>query len=183
MEDEWKLVKPKKINTTTTNSTINTNSTSTIPPQQKIKEPCWFFNTGGCKNRDGTDKPESECKYIHVYSNNIKRPPHLSPVRPCDKHNIEGYCRWGDYCKYSHRNLSQEEWGQFYPNVPFILKSNNQKRQLLEVKIGELESRINILEYKLKSMDEYYEKTLAIIRRNFVHERALEETEWGRKNF
>lgn len=129
---------------------------------QKINQPCWFFNTGGCKNKDGSDKQESECKYLHILTPTIVRPSHINPTKPCDKYNLEGYCKFGDYCKYSHRNLTQQEWNDTYPNIPFGLRLNNQKREYLEIKIRDVESRLNILEYKLKSMDEHYEK-------NFKH--------------
>ena len=125
---------------------------------QKIHEPCWFFNNGGCKNPDGTKKFEVDCKYQHILSENAKRPTHLYTMKPCDKHNLEGYCKWDGYCKYSHRDLTQEEWGYYYPNIPYMLKTNNQKRQITQIKIYELESRIKILEYKFKRMDEYYEE-------------------------
>jgi len=165
-EENWKIVaKPlKKIKEFPKDYYVAKESSNS----EKINEPCWFFNNGGCKNRDGTDKPETDCKYLHIISPYAKKPPLVinNVPRPCDKHNIEGYCKWGDYCKYSHRNLSQEEWVTLYPNLPFVLKTNNQKRQLLEVKIDELESRINILEYKLKSMDDYYEKTISILKGN-----------------
>ena len=131
---------------------------------EKIKSPCWYYNTGGCRNKDGTSKNEEDCKYLHVYSPHIQRPQHISPNKPCDKYNLEGYCKWGEYCKYLHKNLSQDEWETYYPGIPYALKLNSQKRQMLEIKIGELESRINILEYKLKSMDDYYEKSLKLLK-------------------
>lgn len=130
----------------------------------KIKSPCWYFNTGGCRNKDGTPKSEENCKYLHVYSPHIQRPHHIAPNKPCDKYNLEGYCKWGDYCKYLHKSLTQEEWETFYPNIPYALKINNQKRQMLDIKISELESKINILEYKIKSMDEYYEQNLKLLK-------------------
>jgi len=40
----------------------------------KINEPCWFYNTSGCKNKDGSEKKDHECKYMHVKSNNVRKP-------------------------------------------------------------------------------------------------------------
>jgi len=138
---------------------------SSIFFKDKIKSPCWYYNTGGCKNKDGSNKKEEDCKYLHVYSpHTLQRPQHITQTKPCDKFNLEGHCKWGDYCKYLHKNLSQEEWDTFYPGIPYALKINNQKRQMLDIKIGELESKINILEYKLKSMDEYYEQSLKLLK-------------------
>jgi len=139
-------------------------SDSSIFFKDKIKSPCWYYNTGGCKNKDGSNKKEEDCKYLHVYSPHIQKPQHITQTKPCDKFNLEGHCKWGDYCKYLHKNLSQEEWDTFYPGIPYALKINNQKRQMLDIKIGELESKINILEYKLKSMDEYYEQSLKLLK-------------------
>jgi len=126
----------------------------------KINEPCWFYNNGGCRHKDGTPKDSSECKYIHVFSNNVTRPAHLNSSKPCDKYNLEGSCRWNDQCKYSHRNLTEEEWKEVYPGVPYDLKTNIQKREFLEAKIQELESKLKIFEYKLNSMDCYYEQKI-----------------------
>lgn len=129
----------------------------------KIHEPCWFFNNGGCRHKDGTSKDEKECKYLHVYSTNVKRPPHLNSPKPCDKFNLEGYCRWRDHCKYSHRILTEEEWSEFYPEIPYFFRGVIQRRQFLESKIEELESRLSITEYKLSEMDRYYEEKFAKI--------------------
>ena len=114
----------------------------------KISEPCWFYNNGGCKHKDGTEKTANECKYIHTYSENVKRPPHLNTKKPCDKFNLEGDCKWYDNCKYSHRNLTSEEWSRYYPGIPFTLKTNIQKRQQLEAKVFDIENRVKILEFK-----------------------------------
>lgn len=116
--------------------------------EERITEPCWFYNNGGCRHKDGTEKPASECKYLHIYSENVKRPPHLNAKKPCDKYNLEGDCRWYDNCKYSHKNLTPEEWERFYPDIPYTLKNNVQKRIQIENKINDLESRIKILEFK-----------------------------------
>lgn len=118
----------------------------------KIIEPCWFYNNGGCKNKDGTEKTSKECKYLHIYSENVKRPPHLCIKKPCDKFNLEGECKWQDNCKYSHRNLTSEEWGKLYPEIPYTLKNNIQKRQNLENRIYDLECRIKILEFKQEGL-------------------------------
>lgn len=114
----------------------------------KIPEPCWFYNNGGCRNKDGTDKVSDECKYIHMYSDGVKRPPHLNSKKPCDRFNLEGDCRWYDSCKYSHRNLTPEEWIRHYPGIPYTLKTHTQKRVEIENKLMNLSGRIQILEFK-----------------------------------
>ncbi len=126
-------------------------------PEEKINEPCWFYNTIGCKNKDGSEKSDKECKYLHIKSTNVKRPTHLIIKRPCDKYNLEGSCKWGECCKYSHKPLEEEDWSKYYPNIPFSVRINIQKRQVVENRLMELESRIKILEYKIKCMDEYIE--------------------------
>jgi hypothetical protein len=118
----------------------------------KIVEPCWFYNNGGCKHKDGTEKSANECKYLHVYSENVERPTHLTIRKPCDKLNLEGECKWNDNCKYSHKNLTAEEWCRYYPGIPYNLRSNIQKRQQLENKLIELEGRLKILEFKQDGM-------------------------------
>lgn len=127
---------------------------------QKINLPCWFFNNGGCRHKDGSLKTEKDCKYLHVYSNNVQRPPHLISGRPCDKYNLEGTCRWNDQCKYSHRILSEDEWKQFYPSIPYVLRFHIHRQKYLETVIEELQSKINILEFKLNSMDNYFEEKI-----------------------
>lgn len=118
----------------------------------KITEPCWFYNNGGCKHKDGTEKAAHECKYLHTFSDNVKRPPHLSTKKPCDKFNLEGECRWHESCKYSHRSLTPEEWGRFYPSVPYTIKNNVQKRIAIETKLQDIEGRMKVIEYKQDGM-------------------------------
>jgi hypothetical protein len=98
-DSEWTIVKNKK---------------KKDDDKNKIGEPCWFYNNGGCKHKDGTDKLDAECKYNHVKSLNVKRPPHLLLRKPCDKFNLEGNCKWDQECKYSHRELSNEELLYYY---------------------------------------------------------------------
>lgn len=124
------------------------------PREEKINEPCWFYNTVGCKNKDGSEKTQEECKYLHIFSNNSKRPSHLIAKKPCDKFNLEGSCKWGECCKYSHKRLDPEEWSKHYPQVPYSMRTNIEKYQMLENKLIEMEGRIKILEYKIKCMDE-----------------------------
>lgn len=114
----------------------------------KISEPCWFYNNGGCRHKDGTEKTAEECKYMHLYSENVKRPPHLSTKKPCDKYNLEGECKWHDNCKYSHRNLTPDEWSRFYPGIPYTLKTNVQKRLLIENRLADLEGKMRVIEFK-----------------------------------
>ena len=163
MEDSWKTVVGKIKRGVSV--TANTVSDKEHEPEkiEKISQPCWFYNTGGCKNKDGTEKKEEDCRYLHILSPSITRPQHINPSRPCDKFNLEGFCKFGDYCKYSHRNLSSEEWELYYNDVPYSLKISNQKRQYLELKLNEMDSKINILEYKIKSMDENYEQKMKLL--------------------
>jgi len=159
MNENWIVVKKKKGKHTDEPHQI---VSQTLPPaistpldtlsETKINEPCWFFNNGGCRHKDSTEKTEDECKYLHVLSNNVRRPPHLCARKPCDKYNLEGECKWNDHCKYSHRNLTPEEWDVFYPQAPYALKTNLQKRVQLENKIHDIEEKIKILEYKLEGM-------------------------------
>ena len=118
----------------------------------KITEPCWFFNNGGCKHKDGTDKSADECKYQHIMSDNVRRPPHLATRKPCDKFNLEGDCRWGENCKYSHRSLTPEEWSRFYPDTPFSLKNNIQKRLQMEHRMENMEEKIRYMETRHEGM-------------------------------
>jgi len=118
----------------------------------KIQEPCWFYNNGGCKHKDGTEKLDSECKYLHILSENVKRPPHLGLKKPCDKYNLEGECKWIEVCKYSHRHLTAEEWSIYYPEIPYSLKTNLQRLIQIESTLIELERRVKILEFKQEGM-------------------------------
>ena len=122
------------------------------PDLIKIKEPCWFYNNGGCRNKDGSEKSADECKYLHNYSDNVKRPPHLCTKKPCDKYNLEGECKWHDNCKYSHRNLTVDEWSRFYPGIPYTLKTNIERRVQIETKLQDIESRLGIIEFKQEGL-------------------------------
>lgn len=144
-ENNWTLVTNKKRPIILEESVDSTDSTDS---SEKIAEPCWFYNNGGCRHNDGSIKKSDDCKYLHIYSENVKRPPHLSIRKPCDKYNLEGECRWYNNCKYSHRNLSTEEWSKFYPGIPYTLRTNVQRRQQMENKILDLEAKIGILEFK-----------------------------------
>jgi hypothetical protein len=141
--DNWTIVNRRR---------KNEEELSQPDTEEKIVEPCWFYNNGGCKHKDGTEKLANECKYLHVYSENVQRPIHLLVKKPCDKFNLEGDCKWNDNCKYSHKNLTPEEWCRFYPGIPFNLRTNIQKRQQLENKLLEIESRLKILEFKQDGM-------------------------------
>ena len=168
--DSWTVVSRKKkhervnvaeVHNSTINNNNNNNNPIPVPPPEqqsslqhqfnfnsKISEPCWFYNNGGCKNRDGTEKTSEECKYLHLLCENVKRPPHLSTRKPCDKYNLEGECKWHDNCKYSHRNLTPDEWSRFYPGMPYTLKTNVQKRLEIESKLLDIEGRMRIIEFK-----------------------------------
>ena len=120
--------------------------------ENKIDDPCWFYNNGGCRNKDGTEKAEENCKYTHIMSSTIKRPPHLIVKKPCDRFNLEGLCIWKDICKYSHRNLSPDEWNRYYPTVPFQMKLNIKKRMLLEKALNDIDSQIKVFEFKIEGI-------------------------------
>lgn len=127
---------------------VNNKKKKAPEPEDKIAEPCWFFNNGGCRRKDGSKKTSDECKYQHVYCDKARRPPHLNARKPCDKYNFEGECKWYDNCKYSHRNLTPDEWFRYYPGIPYTLKLNLQKRLLIEARIADIEGRIRVLEFK-----------------------------------
>ncbi len=146
----------------------NNNQYQTLQVIDKISEPCWFYNNGGCHHKDGTEKTAEECKYLHNYSDNVKRPPHLCTKKPCDKYNLEGECKWHDNCKYSHRNLSPEEWSRFYPGMPYTLRTNVQKRLQIESNLQDLEGRMRIIEFKQDGMSRDVQQ-LGISLQQYVH--------------
>ena len=162
-EHPWTLVsgrKKKIVHSTDESFNVNLDRTHPLPPppppqyhqQNKITEPCWFFNNGGCRHKDSTEKTADECKYLHLYSENVKRPPHLSTRKPCDKFNLEGECKWHNNCKYSHRNLIPDEWSRFYPGIPYTLRTNVQKRVQIENNVTSIEGRMNVVEFKQDGM-------------------------------
>lgn len=162
-DNAWTVVGSKKKRPTPkVNEEPVVNNTPKLPTpterEDKIPEPCWFYNNGGCRHKDGTEKTAVECKYLHVYSDHVKRPPHLSTRKPCDKFNLEGECRWHDNCKYSHRNLTPEEWSKFYPGIPYTLKTNLQKRIQIEKQLQELIGRMQIMEFKQDGMSKDVQK-------------------------
>ena len=144
MDNNWTIVSRKK----RMSNTSFDNCTSDRFNDTKINQPCWFFNNGGCRNKDGSTKDANDCKYLHVYSDDVNRPPHLNTKKPCDKYNLEGECPWFEGCKYSHRNLSPDEWSLHYPGIPYTLRTNIQKRLLQENKIQDMEGRLKVLEFK-----------------------------------
>lgn len=126
----------------------NVNWTIVNKKKEKIMEPCWFYNNGGCRHKNGSNKAENECKYLHVFNNNTKKPVHLEKRKPCDKYNLEGDCKWYENCKYSHEDLTPREWSQFYPDIPYSLHTNIYKRIEMENEIKDIKNRLSILEYK-----------------------------------
>lgn len=149
-DSQWTLVnniRKKRTKQSDTESCEENNIT------EKISEPCWFYNNGGCRHKDSTEKSAAECKYLHIYSENVKRPPHLGHKKPCDKFNLEGDCKWNENCKYSHRILTMEEWNLHYPNIPFNMKPALPQKDL-NAKMFDVDNRIKILEYKQKYMSE-----------------------------
>ena len=146
----------------------------------KIQEPCWFYNNGKCRHKNGVEKTDEECKYLHVYTENIKRPIHLCINKPCDKYHMEGECLWTDNCKYSHKPLTQEEWYKYYPTIPFGVSSNVTKRLKLEEQVHEIDERIKILEYKQKGISNDI-KQLETTLQQFMKEFALNARELKRQ--
>jgi len=168
-DNTWTLVgKKKKRPISHPNEEPTQPTRPETPDVDKIDEPCWFYNNGGCRHKDGTEKTAEQCKYLHLYSENVKRPPHLNTKKPCDKFNLEGECKWHDNCKYSHRNLIPEEWSRFYPGIPYTLKTNVQKRLLIENRLADLEGRMRIMEFKQDGISKDVQQigqTLQFIRR------------------
>lgn len=152
IEKEMEAMFPDKIAETPSPAIVEESPTFR-ENSEKISEPCWFFNNGGCKHKDGSEKTADECKYLHIYSENVKRPPHLSTKKPCDKYNLEGECNWGDNCKYSHRSLTTDEWARYYPQIPFSLKTNiTLQKKVVETKVSDIEERIKVMEFKQDGM-------------------------------
>ena len=116
----------------------------------RTQEPCWFFNNGGCKHKDGSEKHDNECVYRHVYSNETTCPIQILSKRPCDKYNLEGKCSWGEQCKYSHRLLQEQEWTIYYPMIPYAYKHLLVRQPEMEKNIQEIYSLLKIIEFKLK---------------------------------
>lgn len=62
---------------------------------------CWFFNNTGCK------KTASQCPFAH------EKGPSRKPLwfqRPCKNLHLQGYCRFGDQCRFDHFELYPAEW-------------------------------------------------------------------------
>lgn len=77
---------------------------------------CFFYNTGGCYRKDGTEKPESECKYYHLkVPYPLTRPQQYRS--PCLFYHIDGRC--DDIgCKYGHTpNLSAYRRNQYNVSI------------------------------------------------------------------
>jgi len=141
----------------------------------RINEPCWFYNNGGCRFKNGMPKSQSDCKYLHVYRRNVMRPLHLKSSKPCIKYNLYGKCSWGDNCKYSHKKLDEVEDCVHFarkivtpPDVSSRSNTITEHLHILEYKqqhiidditklktnieklksSGEIKSRLNIIEYR-----------------------------------
>lgn len=123
-------------------------SMASIPFGQRpaVHEVCWFYNNRGCYRKDGSPKPETECRFLHVLLDpaeklRMKKPSYLNPSgtaggsvagsnglgtapftptsKPCDKYNLNKRCAWGLTCKYSHRTLTMDEWRNHYPDMAY----------------------------------------------------------------
>lgn len=79
---------------------------------------CFFYNMGGCYRKDGSEKPESECKYWHLkVQYPVTKPQHYRS--PCSFYHLNGKC--DDIgCKYGHTpNLN------LYRRNQYIMKTGN----------------------------------------------------------
>lgn len=73
-------------------------------------QPCFFFNTGGCFNKDGTVK--TNCKYKHVIVDYpIERPQHTKP--PCKYFHLHKHCK-NESCTFGHVELNQYNWEKYF---------------------------------------------------------------------
>lgn len=81
---------------------------------KKIQKPCYFYNTGGCYNDDGTPKSEDQCRYLHYKVNEpLEKPQHLKP--PCKYYHLRRHCN-NSYCVFGHAELSLDRWQKYFPN-------------------------------------------------------------------
>ncbi len=81
---------------------------------KKIQEPCFFYNTGGCYNPDGSPKSEAECKYLHTQINKpVEKGQHLRA--PCKYYHLRGECK-NKLCLFGHIELSYQKWTWYFPN-------------------------------------------------------------------
>jgi len=81
---------------------------------KKINKPCYFYNTGGCYNIDGTEKKEEDCKYLHIkIIEPLEKPQHLKA--PCKYYHLRGYCS-NRYCIFGHSELSEDRWKKYFPS-------------------------------------------------------------------
>lgn len=93
----------------------------------KIHQPCYFFNTGGCYHNDGRVKTGDECKYLHVkVQEPLEKPQHLKP--PCKYYHLRGHCK-NPYCIFGHSELTADRWKIFfpthnYPGTNYIITNN-----------------------------------------------------------
>lgn len=171
MEDnKWKLVSYgnnhnsnfNNINANNTNNGTNTSNPNINNENQKFywksfypKQPI-ITTTEQLTNDLQLNVKQNDPTIDNNYQNNFRRPCY----KPCDKFNLEGYCRWGDRCKYSHKDLSQQEWELFYPTIPFSIKISNHDKRVYDSKYRELEGKLKVLEYKMKCMDTHYENKI-----------------------
>lgn len=83
----------------------------------KINKPCYFYNTGGCYNNDGSPKTADQCKYLHIKVDEpLEKPQHLKP--PCKFYHLRRYCR-NVWCIFGHAELSKERWEKYFPQHPY----------------------------------------------------------------
>jgi hypothetical protein len=154
----WKNYCVNKQPITTTEQVNSDTSREAWRPQQSEQN----SNTIPVNLKTNDGMPSYDNKYLitnnlgNIDPNNYRRPCY----KPCDKFNLEGYCRWGDRCKYSHKDLTQQEWEIFYPSIPFSIKLSNYDKRIYDSKYRELESKVKVLEYKMKCMDTHYENKI-----------------------
>jgi len=94
---------------------------------KKIQKPCYFYNTGGCYNSDGSPKSEQDCKYLHVkVIEPLEKPQHLKP--PCKYYHLRKICN-NSCCVFGHSELSYDRWTQYFPTHEYPGKDYTRAEQ------------------------------------------------------
>lgn len=85
--------------------------------------PCYFYNTGGCYHKDGSEKLQSECPFLHIKIDSpMEKPQRLKP--PCKYYHLRGWCKNPD-CIFGHVELTAQRWNQFFTNKSYPGKFYN----------------------------------------------------------
>lgn len=87
------------------------------------QEPCYFYNTGGCYHKDGREKTQKECQYLHIKLDSpMERPQHLKT--PCRYYHLSGHCK-NPYCRFGHSELPRYRWYRFFDS-PYLGRGYSQ---------------------------------------------------------